>query len=153
MSFSKDVKRFSRKAEEKADKVVRMSFIALSTRIIRRSPVGDADQWKPAANGKIYKPKGYTGGRFRANWQASVNKPKLGKIDSDKAPETNAGTATDSVRNAGAVKNARRYYLMNNLPYAKAIEHGHSRQAPFGVVKLAVAEWPSIVSLVNRLVK
>ena len=124
------------------ERVVRGSFIELATRVIRRSPVGDASFWKGS------KPKGYTGGRFRANWQASVNSPKEGVKNT-----TSSSTATGSVKSAASKKNAHSYYLMNNLPYAKALEDGHSRQARDGIVKLAAAEWKSIVKMVNRLTK
>ena len=38
------------------------------------------------------------------------------------------------------------YYLMNNAPYANALENGHSMQAPAGVVGLTVAAWEIIVA-------
>lgn len=142
MSFSTDIKRFTDKTEYKIDRVIRMSFIEVATRIVRRSPVGDASFWKGS------KPKGYTGGRFRANWQASINTPKTG---TKKA--TNSSSATSSITAAARKKQARSYYLMNNLLYATALEKGHSRQARDGIVKLVAAEWKSIVRLMNKMVK
>ena len=147
MSFNEDIKRFQKKTDDRIDKVIRMAFIEASTRIIRRSPVGDANFWK----GKP--PKGYTGGRFRANWQASVNKPATGAIDTSKRPKTRSSIATGSVVSAASKRKARSYYLMNNLPYSTAIEQGHSRQAPNGIIKLVAAEWKQIVRLTNSLVK
>jgi len=141
MSFSRQIKRFAKKAGKNMDNVVRMSFIELSTRIVRRSPVGDPTKWKGNA------PKGYTGGRFRANWQAGVNRKPSGEVNS-----TNMASSTASISAAARAK-ARSYYLMNNLPYATSLENGHSRQAPAGIVKLAVAEWESIVKLTAKLVK
>ena len=143
MSFSKQISKFTAKAAGNMDNVVRMSFIEMSTRIIRTSPVGDAKYWlytKP--------PEGYTGGRFRANWQASVNAPKTGVVDS-----INAGDSEASVKNAAIIKNQESYWLVNNLDYAKAIEDGRSRrQRPNGVVKLVVAQWKTIVRNVTKLV-
>lgn len=142
MSFSSEIKKFADKTDDRMDKVVRMSFIETSARIIRRSPVGDASFWKGS------KPKGYTGGRFRANWQASVNAPKVGTKKTK-----SQSSSVSSVNSAARKKNAGSYYLMNNLPYATAIENGHSRQAPNGIVKLVAVEWKSIVRMVNRMVK
>ena len=142
MSFSNDIARFNKKTDDKMDRVVRMSFIELSTRVIRRSPVGDASFWKGS------RPKGYTGGRFRANWQASINNPKGGTTT-----ETSMSSARTSISSAARKKQARSYYLMNNLPYAKRLEEGHSRQARDGIVKLAAAEWNSIVRLVIGMVR
>lgn len=34
-------------------------------------------------------------------------------------------------------------YITNSVPYALAIEHGHSKQAPKGIVKLTVNELKS----------
>mgnify|MGYP000512814756 FL=1 len=140
MSFGNDISKFVDKTEGKMEKVVKMSFIQLSANVIRRSPVGNPSIWKGSA------PKGYAGGRFRANWQASIGSPVSGEVDS-----TSASVATGSVINA--TKRFGDYYLMNNLPYAKRLEEGHSRQASDGIVKLAVAEWSSIVRIITGLVK
>ena len=152
MSFSKQINKFTDKAADNMDKVVRMSFIEMSSKVIRTSPVGDANFWKPAKNGKIYKPPGYTGGRFRANWQASVNTPKTGAIDTAENPETGKNTSIDSVNQAVKIKHGNSYWLVNTLPYAKALEDGHSRQRPNGIVKLVTAQWKTIVRNVTKLV-
>lgn len=75
-------------------------------------------------------------GRFRGNWQASVDTPKAGELDAtDKQ-----GGATIA---AGAVVVAtiRPYstsWFVNNLPYAIALERGSSTQAPHGVLAVTV---------------
>ena len=39
------------------------------------------------------------------------------------------------------------YYLVNSQPYGPAIEYlGHSNQAPSGMLRVSVAEWPGIVA-------
>ena len=151
MSFGNDISKWSGMTEEKLQKVVKMSFVQLSNNVISRSPVGNADNWKPSKSGKIYKPDGYTGGRFRANWQASINSPATGAIDTDEHPVTNEAGALASVKNV--TRKFGDYYLMNNLPYAKRLEEGHSRQASDGIVKVAVANWGTIVRIMTGLVK
>ena len=147
MSFSKQINKFTDKAAGNMDKVVRMSFLEMSTRVIRTSPVGDPKFWKMKV------PEGYTGGRFRANWQASVNTPKTGAIDTNENPDTGKNTSIDSVNQAVKIKHGNSYWLVNNLDYAKAIEDGRSRrQRPNGVVKLVVAQWKTIVRNVTKLV-
>jgi hypothetical protein len=37
------------------------------------------------------------------------------------------------------------HYITNNLPYAWRLEHGHSKQAPAGMVGLTVVEFAGIV--------
>lgn len=43
-----------------------------------------------------------------------------------------------------------RVFISNNLPYAEAIEDGHSKQAPMGMVKVTIAEFDSIVNKAVR---
>ena len=155
MSFSKQINKFTDKAAGNMDKVVRMSFIEMSSKVIRTSPVGDPERWLYNHPQRGYvdflsyrePPEGYTGGRFRANWQASVNSPKSGVVDS--VDESDAITSyTIAARNKGQAS----YWLVNNLPYAKALEDGHSSLRPHGIVKLVTAQWKTIVRNVTKLV-
>ena len=125
MSFGNDISKWSGMTEEKLQKVVKMSFVQLSNNVISRSPVGNADNWKPSKSGKIYKPDGYTGGRFRANWQASIGSPATGAIDTDKHPQTNEAVATDPVLKE--LKRSRDFFLRNNFPFMQGIEERLSR--------------------------
>lgn len=137
MGFALQISAWVEKTKQDADKVVRYCLTAVDGRLVQRSPVGDAKYWTHPA------PKGYTGGRFRGNWQMSVGSPITGALDiTDKD-----GQATLSAH-AGVVSAARAgqvFYLMNNLPYAKRIEQGWSGQAPVGVVGVTVVEWNNIV--------
>jgi len=45
----------------------------------------------------------------------------------------------------------KRVFISNNLPYAQAIEDGHSKQAPAGMVKVTVAEFLPIVNKAVRM--
>lgn len=38
------------------------------------------------------------------------------------------------------------YLLYSNLPYIERLEDGWSQQAPVGMVKITVADWPTIVA-------
>ena len=61
-------------------------------------------------------------------------------IDKDGSATIAAHGSVISSAKAGDV-----IYLVNNLPYAKRIEEGWSRQAPIGVVGLTVLEFQKIV--------
>ena len=68
----------------------------------------------------IKAPPGYTGGRFRGNWQVTFDAPttdETGRVDK---------TAI---------------YFCNNVPYAYPLEMGHSTQAPGGMVRITAAEF------------
>jgi len=137
MSFSLQVWAIIAKTNSNLDLVTRAITMKVDNKLVQRSPVGDAKFWKHKP------PAGYTGGRFRANWQLSIGSPATGVrdlIDKDGSATIAAHGRVISNAKAGDV-----IYLVNNLPYAKRIEEGWSRQAPVGVVALTVVEFHTIV--------
>jgi hypothetical protein len=137
MSFSMQIAEFIAKTKANQDLVVRAITMKIDNKLVQRSPVGDAKYWKSKP------PPGYGGGRFRANWQLSIGSPTAGVrdlIDKDGSATIAAHGSVISSAKAGDV-----IYLVNNLPYAKRIEEGWSRQAPIGVVALTVLEFQKIV--------
>ena len=83
-------------------------------------------------------------GQFRANWVTSVGEPitamQVGPGGGFEA--TSLAAIADYPKDAWPV-----IYMANNVPYAEALEDGHSKFAPLGVVaetkaELA-AEWES----------
>jgi len=136
-TFALQIAAWVEKTNGDIDQVTRYALSEIDRRIVNRSPVGDSLYWKNPA------PKGYAGGRFRANWQMSIGSPAggtLDAVDTDGSATMAAHASVVAVARAGQV-----FYLMNNLPYAQAIERGWSRQAPVGVVALTVVEWNNIV--------
>lgn len=130
-----------KKAE--VDLFVRRVVLEMATRIIVRSPVDT--------------------GRFRANWRvySEVRGPILpvsaavgaeaartGDFKSAVAKVDPTGERTiaeiKAALNAG--KFSRRWVISNNLPYAWALEHGHSKQAPVGMVGLTILEFGPIAT-------
>lgn len=136
-SFSLQIAEFIAKTKANQDLVVRAITAKIDSKLVQRSPVGDAKYWKHKP------PPGYTGGRFRANWQLSIGSPTAGVrdlIDKDGSATIAAHGSVINTAKAGDV-----IYLVNNLPYAIPIEQGWSRQAPVGVVALTVVEFRNIV--------
>lgn len=88
----------------------------------------------------IKAPAGYTGGRFRGNWQVSFNQPaegETGRIDK-------SGNITVSIGNLMIERfkvGMTAVYFCNNVPYAYPLEFGHSKQAPGGMVRITAAEF------------
>lgn len=97
-------------------KQVRGTLFSLVSRIIKESPVDT--------------------GRFRGNWQASINAP----IKTQK--QTTDPSGAGSIGNAGSVLQTldagETFYLTNNLPYANRLEFGYSKQAPAGMLRINV---------------
>jgi hypothetical protein len=82
-------------------------------------------------------------GRARGNWTATVGHRSAGSTD---GVDPIGGS---TVANAQAVANGwdgnGSIFLTNNLPYIERLEHGHSGQAPSGMVGITVAEFGGIV--------
>jgi hypothetical protein len=74
-------------------------------------------------------------GHARANWQATVGSPADGVVQSAQPPAAIAAAGLDDV-----------IYITNNVEYVEALEHGHSQQAPAGMVKVTVNEFKGIVN-------
>lgn len=101
----------------------------------------------------IKAPEGYVGGRFRGNWQVSFNTQPTGELDrvdpGGKATVA-AGAAVVATFNAAQHQTI---WLVNNLPYAGPLEHGHSTQAPAGMVGITVTEFQTLARQVASEVK
>lgn len=138
MSFSADITNFAKKANGNADAVVRKTVLDIGTRLVERTPVGDASYWQKPA------PPGYVGGHARANWQHSIGAPVVSEV-----PGTDAsGSATTSrilssiPQKAGGLV----HFITNSVPYIEPLEDGHSRQAPNGMVAITAVEFGGIVN-------
>ena len=136
MTFALDIKKWTEKAKDGKDLVTRKVVFEVGTSLVYKSPVGDASYWisKP--------PKGYVGGRFRANWQYGLD-----AINHATSEATDADGATTVARFIidGGVAAGHVHYFTNSLPYALPLERGHSRQAPHGMVDLTRLEFQALV--------
>lgn len=138
MTFALDLQKFAENAKEQADQVVGEIVVGVARELDMRSPVGDATYWTRPA------PKGYIGGRFRANWQLGIGQKVNGTVEANDLNGTIALPAIMAAVPEEAAGNV--YYLSNNLPYAQRIEDGwSSRQAPQGLVGLTAIKFQQIV--------
>lgn len=144
--FTLRIREFAEKAKGNMDAVVVKTTTDIASRIVERSPVGNPDNWKNPP------PKGYVGGRFRANWQIGLDAPAKGElnlIDADgELTKTRLAAEIERI-GAGHV-----VHITNNLPYGPRLEYeGHSSQAPRGMVRITVAEFQSVVDKAAKEVK
>ena len=123
------------------EKVVRGTLLKLAERIIKRSPVANPSTWKKPR-------KGYVGGRFRNNWQASVNTINFAANESP--DRSGAASTTKAKRVTDSLEIGATFYLSNNLPYAQRLEYGWSDQAPSGMIRLSVAELQARMNEANK---
>lgn len=87
--------------------------------------------------------KDYVGGRFRGNWQISIDTPAEGVLDQ---VDPAGGVTLAKLRlQVGQLTAGQTAYIVNNLPYAVPLEYGHSKQAPGGMVRITLARFQQIV--------
>lgn len=117
-SYRSQIAKVKRKLREQPARFLRALATEAHARVILRTPVDT--------------------GRARANWQLRIGPPASGVVEG-----TDPGGAA-TIAEGRAVLRALRYgesvSIVNNLPYIHALEHGHSRQAPSGMVAVTVAE-------------
>jgi len=128
MSFGGDVENWADKAERRMKEAVRKIALSVFREVIMMSPVDT--------------------GRFRGNWQVAINSIPQGTLEID----DKSGTVSMNKADAAALKLevGQAIYLVNNLPYARALEYGHSKQAPGGMVRITVRRWKTIVDQIAR---
>lgn len=135
-SFALDLQRFAQKAADRADAVVREVVGAITVKLDERSPVGNPLLWKNPP------PKGYVGGHFRGNWQLGVGTIPQGEVPGVDPNGVRAKAIVAAIPTEAAGKV---FWLANNVPYARALEEGHSGQQPLGIVGRTAVEFQQIV--------
>ena len=82
-------------------------------------------------------------GLARGNWQTGVNAAKAGPID---RLDPMGGAASEEVSmEMNGVKLGDQVWFTNDLRYIASLEYGHSKQAPYGMVRLAVLKFQFVV--------
>jgi len=131
-NFTLDIQKFVDKANGNIDLVIKKIALDLFRRVIMKSPVDT--------------------GRFKGNWQIAIGAIPSGTLDLTDP----SGSATISRVTATALglKAGDVITLVNNLSYANRLEYGYSKQAPAGMVRTTVQEYPQVVTMaaneVNR---
>ena len=124
MSFSADLRRFSRKTKDSLDRTRRIVIIKLFSAVIKDTPV--------------------LSGRLRGNWQTTINSPATGVI----GIRDEAAAIAEVQRMAAQSKGSDAVILRNNLPYAYRIEFdGWSKvKAPQGMMRRNVVRFRRILN-------
>ena len=129
-----NIDNWKKAVEKKLEKVKRTFAFGLYNKIVEKTPVDT--------------------GRAKCNWNISINK----QDSTTNNGYTVKDLATRIRENAGIVNEQGKaedvIYISNNLPYIEALEHGHSQQAPEGMVKMTLVNAQNIlnaaVEAVNR---
>lgn len=135
-----DIDRMILKAKSALQDVAKMSLIEFGERLIYRSPIGNPSLWKKQP---AWISKGYVPGKFINNWHLGVDVIPHEVLY---IPDPSGEGSRIRIRQAiPRFPVGKMYYFANNLPYARALEDGHSSQAPTGVLMLTSLEWNQIV--------
>jgi len=125
--------RILRRNDERLKLVVQESYVKLADMVIKKSPVDS--------------------GRFRNNWFGSLNRPSdktTGTKSRKGFGESGGARLTEMIHISASFDLGDSLFITNNLPYARALEFGHSQQAPAGIARVSEAQWPLIVASVAR---
>jgi hypothetical protein len=149
-SFQIAVKKFTDQTEKRINATVRWLCLEISRRVILKTPVDT--------------------GRARGSWTPAMNAMATGGGQIDKSGGATLGAVSGVV---AGYKPGDTFYLMSNLPYIGVLEYGQypdppargswvkkagkkgswvvkssggfSKQAPAGMVRITLAEFPGIV--------
>ena len=128
-SFEQQLTEIEQRIERRVSQAVRKIALDVFTGVIQMSPVDT--------------------GRFRGNWQVATGQAPSGTVEM-----TDPSGATVTAQVAGEIEGMEPgdvVYLVNNLPYAKRLEDGHSKiQAPHGMVALTVQRFQPIADAAIR---
>jgi len=114
--WSQDLNALAAKTGMRLDTVIRKATFEIFTAAVRMSPVDT--------------------GRFRANWNVSYGTADMGTTDSIGQGRGFAEAAKSLSLPVGGV-----VYLTNGLPYARRLEYGWSKQAPYGMIRYSVLQY------------
>ena len=88
----------------------------------------------------IKKPEGYVGGRFKNNWYVGLDSQPTQSNNTPDASGQGSNSRGMSVLEVFRVGQVSSIYFTNNMPYAVALENGHSGQAPGGMVGITALD-------------
>lgn len=123
-SFTLDIQRFVDKANGNIDVVIRKIALDMFRRVIMKTPVDT--------------------GRLRGSYQVAIGSIPAGQVETN----DKSGTATVARVTAATLglKAGDVIFMVSNVEYARAIEFGHSKQAPAGMIRTSVMEFPGVVN-------
>ena len=124
--FDGKLREFKIEVKDNAEKMVRRVAFAVDKAVVMASPVDT--------------------GRFRANWQVTLNVPATGTVGHIPGRKGSTGGANAAAQMAQLAQVTSNYslessgiiWIVNNLEYGPALNNGHSKQAPKNFVSKAV---------------
>lgn len=127
-SFTLDLSKFAEKCKVKPDQIIRKAVFDIFSDFVWKTPVDT--------------------GRARGGWQIGS---ELGSGESGVLDKSGGATIGKAAQNVASLTCKARVigYIYNNVEYIKALEDGHSQQAPVGMVKTTLNRWQNYVEKAN----
>lgn len=127
-SFTKQIESFIEDTKKEVDEVLQEVIVEIGTRLIKLSPVKT--------------------GRFRGNWQLTVDVPANSSLAVFPDEE---GAIASLVSKSKSFNSGEIAYIVNHIQYGHEIEYlSWSRQAPNGVLRITAAQFSDIIDEVVR---
>lgn len=99
------------------------------------------------ADGRLREKTPVDTGHARGNWNVAIGGP-----DDTTSPASLEMDGPALPRQLPAIQAGDEVWLTNAVPYIEALEYGHSKQAPAGMVRVTAAELvPLVEQIVTRL--
>lgn len=124
-----DLEKYAKKKGEQLEKVRKQVAIEMYTGVVEKTPVDT--------------------GRARGNWQIGIGIDITTPTDR----ESKTGAFGEELPKLGKAIGDEKIFISNNLPYIVALEYGHSKQAPNGMVGLTFIEIQSKIKELMRGIK
>ena len=141
VDFAGDLDKFARQIPQQANQIKRKVAKQILNGVVNRTPVGNRELWAVNIDRKVrglpLAPPGYGGGRAKGNWQVTIGSPATKATDT-KDP-TGRSTIAAGQATILAAQPGQDIWISNNLPYIGRLEHGHSKQAPAGMIAQTLA--------------
>lgn len=129
MSWSKKLGDIIIENKNLTEKQLRAGMFDAANTVILGSPVGAPELWQQPA------PDYYRAGSYRSNHRISIS--KITSFEKDISSQS--GVMLELQSELSKFKIGQTVFMSNPLPYAVALEYGHSSQAVGGVYRPAVA--------------
>jgi len=116
--FNKEIQDFAKTVPDKVTELQKKIVLEALRRLVQKTPVDT--------------------GRARGNWQVTIGNPAGGQLDTTDA-DGQATIAAGLAAIAG-LPDYQVVWISNNVDYIENLEHGHSQQAPEGMLSITIGE-------------
>lgn len=116
--FNRDMTAFGKSLPEKLKVFQKKVVFEALNRLVKKTPIDT--------------------GRARGNWQVTIGGPATGQLET--TDHIGEATVIQGLAVLAGLGDYQVVWISNNVDYIEALEHGHSKQAPEGMLAVTVAE-------------